>query len=129
MVDYTLIANEDPGGTLEQAYATMVDRRVSVSRGVYKITDIMVAAEIGLSKAESFLSAVEAAVPARVSHWIKTGGIDINHPDTIATLTAINPPHLAEVLPMGSESVCPYGAGFKIGHLQNARQMRADGRI
>lgn len=128
MVDYTAIADGDPGGALEEAYATMTAATITQSRGPHPVTDIRVAGEIGLTAAEEFFAAVEAAIPARVVGWFHSVGVDINHPDTVATLNAINPPHKDAVLAMGNETVPEY-PGLTIEHLKKARAKRAAGEI
>lgn len=128
MVDYTAIADGDPGGDLEAAYATMLAETITQSRGQHPVTDLRVAGEIGLAAAEEFFTSIEAVVSSRVIGWFRTTGVDINHPDTIATLNAINPPHKDAVLAMGNETVSKY-PGLTIEHLKKARTKRAAGEI
>ena len=87
------------------------------------------AAVIGLAKTVAFLDAVEAQVPPRVTNWLATVGIDLAHPDTVAQLTLIDPPHLADVMALLDETRQKYGPNFRKGHLQNARQYRLKGAI
>lgn len=131
-VDYKLIADGDPTGDLFVAYDTMLAQTETVSKGVFKVSDIMVAKEIGLTKANLFLDAVETFMPSRVANWIQGQGIDINDAETVAalgTITALVAEDLAAVLAMGTSTACIYGTGFKPGHLQNARQKREAGLI
>lgn len=128
-VDYKLIADEDPGGDLEEAYATMKARTVLNEKREARYTDQDIAREIGFALANQFLDDVEAAVPPRVMYWLKTLGIDVAHLDTRAVLTNINPRNVDLVLALKDEIVPKYGIGFKLGHLQNARQYRLEGKI
>ena len=128
MTDYKKIADGDPGGDLQAAYEAMIAETEQVSRGEYRVTDKMIASALGLAAANDFLDAVEMAVPARVTSWLKSGGIDVNHVDTVSTLTAINPPNVVAVLAMGKEAVSKYPA-MEITHLEKARSMRSEDRI
>ena len=130
-IDYKLIADEDPGGDLETAFATMSSRMVSNTKLQARYTDQDIAREIGFGKANAFLDDVALQVPERVMYWIQNLGVDLAHLDTIAVLNSLDPAprNLADVLALKDETVPKYGHGFKLGHLQNARQYRLDGRI
>ena len=128
-IDYKLIADDDPGGDLGTAYATMAASMVTVERSSTVFTGHMIAQEIGIAAANQFLNDVELAAPARVMGWFNDFGLDLSDPDVVAYMTSINPANLAAVLALTDESQCKYGTNFKMGHLQNARQYRADGKI
>ena len=124
MIDFKLISDNDVGGTLESAFATMSAETIDVSRGIYLVNDLRITAALGMAKGAAFLDAVESSplVPERVRSWLVGNGIDISHPDTQATLLAIGAPHTAEVIAMGYTPEPKYGPGFLIGHLANARE-------
>lgn len=132
-VNYKLIADDDPGGKLETAFESMSKVTESRSRGSFRVNDIMIVAVLGSTDGHEFLDAVEGSnlLPERAKLWLRGEGIDINHPDTAGVLRAMNPnpPHLEKVLAMGNEIVPKYGAGFKAGHLQTAREKRKGSKI
>ena len=131
MIDYKLIADEDPGGDLQTAFDTMAAVTIEVrkSRAIYN--SLGLAAAIGFTNANEFLNDVEAStlIPERVVMWINTTGVDIVNADTALILKVIAPQHLDLVLALANETISKYGARFRMGHLQNAREYRARGKV
>ena len=128
MVDYTLLADNDPGGDLETAFAVMSAQTAVRTRNSHRVNDIMIAKHLGFTAATEFLNDVEAALDPRVVAWLRGDGIDMAHPDVATILDQINPRHKDAALAMGKETVPKY-PGLRIGHLATARQMRAEGKI
>jgi hypothetical protein len=128
MANYAFIADYDPGGDLEAAFATMAGETFVQLRAEYIVTDVRIAGVLGMTAAVEFLDAVEAAVPERAINWIRSTGVNICHPETIAILNAINPPHKDLVLAMGEESVLQH-PGLTIEQLKKARLKRAAGEV
>ena len=130
-MDYKAIADGDPNisGALEASFLSMSVETVTRERtGEYRITDLMIAAEIGEGKAHQFLDAMEAMVPPRVKSWIETNGLNINNTDVKSHINSSVYPHKAEVLAMASETVLKYPS-MNRSHLAKARTMRAKGRV
>jgi hypothetical protein len=130
-INYKLIADDDPGGELETAFATMSVVTVVNEKIQARYTDQDIAREIGFGPANQFLDDVEAAVPGRVAYWLRTLGIDVAHIDTINVLNNLDPAprNLNLVLALKNEKIPKYGFGFKEGHLQTARKKLAEGKI
>lgn len=129
MIDYEAIANDDIGGDIDTAFTALTAMTITQSRGEYLVNDKAVTNALGLVAANKFLDALEASpIPERVKRWMIGDGIDINHPDTVATLIAMAPPGYESVLALGTETVAKY-PGITPAHLQKARTMRAEGRI
>lgn len=128
-IDYTLIADNDPGGDLETAYATMFAETVVNERSNAVFNDRDIAMEVGFTLANQFLDDLEAAAPARIMRWIETIGLDLAHQDVIDAITNIAPRNLSVVLALKDETLPRYGVSFNEGHLQSARELRAVGRV
>ena len=130
-VNYKLIADNDPGGTLDAAFESMAAETTKQSKGKYLVNDLMIVNELGASDGHAFLDSVEASelLPERAKLWLRGNGIDVNHPDVEGILTAMNPPNIDKVLAMGDEVVPKYGAGFNEKQLNNARISRLNGAI
>lgn len=113
-IDYKLIADSDSGSDLEQEYNSLASLTTPVSKGSYKVTDLMIASSLGVTRTVSFLAGLDQAVaagdlPSIVLDWLKKDGIDINHPDTSASLNyLVSKSHIGntdveEILALGSE--------------------------
>lgn len=132
MVDYVAIKAADPGGTINEAYDAMSAETRAVSRGRYKVTQLMIAEETTIELADNFRNGLKAAVDAgQLPDWamnaLDTEGIDVNNSQVRAKLQQIVDAGALEqgdcdaVLAMGDEDV-PVWPGLKHGHIQNARQ-------
>jgi len=137
-VDYKFLADNDPGGELEVAFSAMAAEKIIEPHELI-LTDKGLANKLGLTKAiafkENLKSAVVAgALPQDVIDWFVSTGIDINHPDVEITLNALRVAgfltlaQVSDVLNLRNKDNPKY-PGLKIGHLQNAREWRAEGRI
>lgn len=131
-VDYEGIATADPGGTLEDAFKSMSEDTKVQSRGEYRVTQLMMAKELGMTLAISIRAKLDAAVingviPAWLISFLDGPGIDINDPETsvfMAGLVAgsiLDQSDVKAMLSMGEETVLVW-SGLSPGHLQNARQ-------
>lgn len=139
-INYKALADLDPGGTLESAYDTLAVAETTSSDHVQMVTDLSIAASIGLNDTVAFLAGLDTAVddlvlPSIVVEWLTTnGGIDVNHQDSQTTLQSLATANYVEqttvdaVIAMGENSELDF-PNLKIGHLANARQMRAEGRV
>lgn len=128
MVDYKRLADEDVGGDLDAAYATMAAMTVTSTPEVMityrRISAMSFAAMVALETAIK----ANAATSDAIHFLLKDGGIDVNDPQVADLLDQLVPDHAAAIIGMGVVTEPKY-AGFKIGHLANARQMRQDGRV
>jgi predicted TIM-barrel enzyme len=128
MIDYKNIADNDPGGDLEIAFATMAAMTVSS-------TPEKMLTYIGVAKATSFAAAVElqASVKANVPEWVDSAlngdGIDVNDSQSQALLNSIVSKETADAIIASGVETNPVYPGLKVGHLANARQKRAKGVI
>lgn len=131
-VDYAAIKAADPGGTVEAAFAAMNTETETVSRGLYRVTPMMIAREHDSDLADRFYAGLEAAVVAnKMSAWalrfFESDGVDVNDAKTLAKLAEIKAAgalvqaDIDLVLSMGDETVKKW-PGLKPGHIQNARQ-------
>lgn len=130
MTNYKLIADSDPGGDLETAFATMASETITEKPEVM-ITYRKIGAAVSLSASFELESAIKAStqIPSWVDDVLRTDGIDVNDPQVSATLGAlVSAQTAADILAMGQVTKPKY-QGLKLGHLQNAREMRAEGRI
>lgn len=134
---YKNIADGDPDPTgpveandlvLIVTFDTMAAETTTQSKGEHRITDLMIAAEIGEAKAHAFLDAMQADVPSRVMNWVKTTGLDINNSDVQTKISNSAYPNKAEVLAMANEVVKKYPK-LRLGDLLTARILRQEGKI
>lgn len=138
-VDYTAIADADPGGDLNSAFDTMDAETVVKSRGKYLVTQMDIAEQLGLDAAVIVRDAFEAAVAAnQLPSWVVTamdaGGININHQGVatkvgqMVTASELTQAQADAFLDLGNATLSKW-PGLKHGHLQNAREKRARGEI
>jgi hypothetical protein len=129
-VDYKLIADNDQGGELASAFNAMRAETVSATPEVM-VTYRRVSASVSLAASAELEAAVASApsMPSWVDKALSLDGIDVNDPQTAGLLsTLVTPETAAAIIAMGVISEPKY-KGLKIGHLENARQMRAEGEI
>lgn len=127
-VNYKLIADGDPGGELQAAFESMKAETVTSTPEVmitYRRISVMsfaamVALEAAIKATESTNDAIHAL--------LKTDGIDVNDAQVAGVLIGLVPTHANDIIAMGVITTPTY-AGLKLGHLQNARQMRIEGRV
>ena len=129
-VDYKLIADNDPAGELQSAFDSMKTETVTSTPEVM-VTYRRISASVSLAASAELEAAVLAAqaMPSWVNTALASDGIDVNDPQVSATLNNIvSADTAAAIIAMGIVTIPKY-AGLKIGHLANARQMRAEGRV
>ena len=130
MVNYKIIADNDPGGDLETAFAAMSAETVTSAPEVM-VTYRRISAVVSLAASAELEAAVksELTIPSWVNTALASDGIDVNDVQVSAVLdTLVSAGTSAEIKAMGVITEPKY-KGFKIGHLANARQMREEGRI
>lgn len=130
MINYKSIADNDPGGDLETAFNTMADEVITETPEVM-ITYRKIGAAVSLTASFELEAAIKASaqIPTWVDDVLRTDGIDVNDPQVSATLGAlVSAQTAADILLMGQITKPKY-EGLKLGHLQNAREMRSEGKI
>lgn len=132
MVDYKLIADNDPGGDIETAYAAMAAETVT-STPETRLTYLSIANRVGYAAAAALYDRVIANMPAWINQAMMQGGVDVNNPQTAGILNSLvgggfTAKMMSDIINAGVESSPKY-PGLKIGHLANARQKRAAGDI
>ena len=130
MVDYKLIADNDAGGDLESAFNAMSLESVSTTPEVM-VTYRRISASVSITVSAELQSAVLSAlaIPAWVNQSLAYDGININDPQVKSVLsTLVSEDSGNKIIEMGVIKTPKY-SNFKIGHLANARQKRAEGKI
>lgn len=134
-MELKLIADNDPGGTLSDAFDTMAAETVETT-SENMVSDIDMAAKLGLGTANAILTALQSAIdaavlPARVMRWLESSGIDVNHPETQAILDSLVPTYLStgQVAALKALGNTPKYPGLTIGQLDKARRLRAEGKV
>lgn len=129
MIDYKNIADNDPGGDLDAAYATMKKETVK-SHPTKMLTYLDIANLLDLATSKELQDAVvgRVGIPEFVDHELKNGGLDVNDVKSQYMLRAIVGGDTANAIIGLGAVVNPVYPYLKIGHLSNARQMRFEGR-
>ena len=130
MVDYKLIADNDVGGDLEDAFNTMSLDSIITTPEVM-VTYRRISASVSLTVSAELQAAVLSAssIPAWVNQALAFDGININDPQVKSVLsTLVSEDSANKIIEMGVVKTPKY-SNFKIGHLANARQKRAEGKI
>lgn len=134
-MNWTQIANGDPGGTVDQAFSAMAAETVS-NTAEKRVTDIDMARDMGFAQANNFLNGIQAAIdaqaiPARVMRWIETVGLDVNN-NQVATVLGnlvtaghVTAGQVNAVLALGRVAKYP---GLEKWHIEKARRLRAEGK-
>ena len=128
-VDYKLIADNDPAGELQTAFDAMAAETVT-STPEFMVTYRKIGQSVSLAASAELETALKDAsngIPSWVDSVLAKDGINVNDPQVAGVLAALSS-HAAAITAMGVVTSPKY-AGLKIGHLANARQMRADGRV
>jgi len=129
-VDYKFIADNDPSGDLEAAFATMSAETVS-TKPKLPLTYTGIADKTDVINANLLASRVSASLPDWIHDAMKDKGLDINNPKVqvvISDSLGLSDVEARKILDAGIILEPKYGGNFKIGHLSNARQARIDGR-
>ena len=130
MVNYKLLADNDPGGELETAFDSMSAETITSTPEVM-VTYRQIGERVSLAASAELEAAVNgsASIPSWVDSVLAKDGINVNDAQVSATLGAIvSADTAAAIIAMGVVTSPKY-SGLKIGHLANARQMRQAGRI
>ena len=128
MIDYKFIADNDPGSDLDLAFLSM-SIETSTSNPEKLMTYRSIANEVGYAESVELENGT-AALAKWVNADLQGRGIDINSPQTAALLNSgIVSSETSSKLLAAGVVITPKFQGLKIGHLQNARQMRAAGEI
>jgi hypothetical protein len=136
-VDYKAIADAVlPGEDYEIAYARMSAETVTeaVTGDVYE-SEISMMSRLGVTMADTILTKIEAAVPARVQRLIQSErGINLADPQTqgmVAQMVAggVLTQDEADALLAPLSVTKPKWPGLKPGYVQNAIEWRAQGAI
>ena len=126
-VNYKLIADNDPGGDLQTAFNSLASETI-ITTPETMITYRKIAARVSLTATAELETAI-SALPLWVNKALQTDGIDVNDAQTAAVLSSLVSTETASsIIALGQISTPKY-QGLKLGHLQNAREMRAEGKI
>jgi len=129
-MDYDAIRADDPGGTVQEAHATLAAmtitetyERMVTERGLYN--------ELGPTEAEDILTAItgSAVVPTRAKAWLApdAGGIDVGSAvarsmlDAMETAGELTAQQVEALKALGEREVAKY-PGLKQVHIQIARE-------
>lgn len=130
MIDYKLLADNDPGGNLDTAYAAMSTETITTNPELM-ITYRKIGADCGLAVSAELEAAVKA--DANIPDWVNTAlandGINVNDPQVSATLASLVSAESATSISALGDVVELKYPNLKKGHLQNAREMRQEGRV
>lgn len=138
MVNYTKLADEDVGGTLDAAFATMSAAGTTVTTQEHLMSYLSIANQVDFATSMALEAVVKAAVigatlPTWVDTILNTTGIDVNNPQTAALVNSLVAGTFTQV--MADAIIATGGAleltypGLQPGHLQNAREKRLAGDI
>lgn len=138
MVNYELIADNDPGGDLEAAFALMKAETITQPKD-RKVNYVQIANEAGFTEASALEYRIKALVstsnlPEWVHDALKSEGLNINDSQVSAQLnalvdgTTLTTAHVDAILAMKNE-VSPKYPGIKLGHLETARLLRVEGKV
>ena len=131
MVNYKLLADDDPGGDLQTAFDSMEAETVTTNPEVM-LTYKGIARDVNLNTAGQLALALDSS-PVWIDHAMRTDGINVNNLQVAPFLTTLIGGSFTQAMVDSIKSlgnvVSPKYVGLKKGHLANARQMRADGRV
>tara|TARA_R110000822_G_scaffold310397_1_gene443034 strand:- start:798 stop:1211 length:414 start_codon:yes stop_codon:yes gene_type:complete len=137
MTDYKNIADNDPGGDLATAYATM-KAETEVVTPVFKLTYTKIANLVSLNAASALQAAVlnpGTGIPEWVDSALKGSGIDVNNTQTQALLTQLGSNSYITVATadaikaLGNVTVAKYTGLSSMEFLKKARTLRTAGII
>jgi len=138
MIDYTAIANGDPGGDLTTAFSVMKAETITVAAD--KMCNyISVAREVGFAVAAALESRVNELISAGAfPSWLKAAlendGININDPQVAGLVASLVDGSTftqtqADAILAMSQVLSDKYPNLKEGYLQDARRKRAGGLI
>jgi len=132
MTNYKLIADGDPGGNIDTAFASMKAETVTTSPEV-RLTYLAVARSVGAGAASKLNARVLATQSPWVDHALNNEGVDINNPQIPALLNSMvnatfTQANADAVKAIGNVTQSKYPR-LRQGHLEDARRLRAEGKI
>jgi hypothetical protein len=136
-VNYRAIADAVlPEEDYQTAFARMSAETVTETvEGEVWVTELSIMSRLGVVLADTILTKIEAAVPARVQRMIQSDkGINLNDPQTLALVNGLVAATIltqdeADALLAPLSTTKPKWPGLAPGHVQNAMQWRAGGII
>jgi hypothetical protein len=129
-VDYKLIADNDPAGELETAFAAMAAETVTSTPEVM-VTYRKIGEVVGLAASaelEVALKNTDNGIPSWVNAALNGGGVNVNDPQVSDVLEALVPDNAEAITAIGVVTTAKYKS-LKMRSLSKARLMRAEGRI
>tara|TARA_S200002703_G_scaffold1263_1_gene2210 strand:+ start:11128 stop:11535 length:408 start_codon:yes stop_codon:yes gene_type:complete len=134
IVDYKLLADNDPGGYIETAFAAMQAETVTSAQD-RKLSYIDIANEAGFQVATNLQLKIKAAIdagvfPDLVDSALKGDGININDPQVAVVISTLglSAGDEAAVLDLQNVTSAKY-PNLRIGHLSDARRKRERGEV
>lgn len=134
MIDYKLLADNDPGGTLKAAFTSMSAETIT-TKPELRVTYIGIADKVGFAEAAELAAGIKAAIasstlPEWVENSLNTGGVNANDPQVVGLLgSLVSPATATKLLAMGNVVTAKYPQLTAITFLEKARTMRTEGRI
>ena len=135
MTDYKAIADADVAlaePDLETAYNTLAAQTVTTNPELM-LTYIGISNRVGFTIASKLSARVVATMDAWVHEALQNEGIDINNAQTPVLLDSMVDATFtqadADAIKAAGNIDVPVFPNLKLGHLQNAREMRARGEI
>lgn len=137
MTDYKKLADNDPGGDLATAYATM-KAETEVTTPELKLTYVKIGNLVSLDAASALQAAVlnvGTGIPEWVDSALKGSGIDVNNTQTQSLLTQLGSNSYITVATadaikaLGNVTVAKYTELSSMEFLKKARTLRTAGII
>ena len=131
MIDYKLLADNDPGGDLEVAFNLMYEQTVATYPQKL-MTYIDIASRAGFFVSAELQNAVvdNVGIPSWVDIALSRDGVDVNDEQTQSVLSSIVSEETAlAISALGVELISRFPQLTSVRHLDKARVMRADGRV
>ena len=131
MINYKLLADNDPGGELQAAFDSMAAETVATTPET-QVTYTTLARDVDLVTANALTSKLSTQ-SAWIDNALNSECINVNNPQVGPFLDALVDTDFTQLMADNVKAlgnvISPKYPGLKIGHLANARQMRADGRV
>jgi len=130
MIDYKLIADNDPTGTLDSAFASMSAETITTNPEKL-VTYISVANQVGFAESGELEAGVlsDTTLPKWVDKSLNTGGVNVNDPQVAGLLSVlVSAATSTKILAMG-DVLSPKYPNLTMGVLADARRLRTEGVI
>ncbi len=129
-IDYKKIADNDVGGELDTALATMKLLTETVKLDEKLITYRTIAAQVDLAASAELETAIKGAetMPEWVHTSLSNTGININDPQTEGVLNKLGLSDAQSIIDIGVDEVLMFPS-LRAGHLEVARAKRIAGEI